>query len=130
METDKKEIPPGRSGLGRIRNALFYSLDGLRHGIRNEPAIRQEALLSCILIPGALLLPFPAIYKLILIITNTGVLITELLNSAIESVVDKVCPEYDPLAKQAKDMGSAAVLLSLILLTLSWLFALHSLFFQ
>ena len=125
----KNKIPEPKTGITRIYNAFFYSIDGLKHGINNEAAIRQEVLLSCIFIPAALLIPVSSFLKLILIICNLMVIITELLNSGIECLVDKVWPEYDPLAKQAKDMGSAAVLLSLVCLILTWLFALHKIFF-
>ncbi|MDM8538161.1 diacylglycerol kinase [Desulfobacterales bacterium HSG17] len=125
---NKNQIPEPKTGLGRIWKAFFYSIDGLKHGIKNEAAVRQEVLLSCVLIPAALLIPVSSILKLLLLICNLIVVITELLNSGIECVVDKVCPDYDPLAKQAKDMGSAAVFLSLVCLVLAWLFALFEIF--
>jgi diacylglycerol kinase (ATP) len=128
MNQSKKKIPGPATGIRRIWNAFFYSLEGLKHGIKNEAAVRQETILSCILIPAALLLPVSPTLKLILILCNISVIITELLNSAVECVVDKVCQDYDPLAKQAKDMGSAAVMLSICCLCLSWVFALFQLF--
>ena len=124
---DDEKIPKPRSGLHRIGNAFFYSADGLRHAFVQEAAFRQEILLSCLLLPAALLLPLSPVLKLVLIADNFLVLITELLNSAVESLTDKICSGFDPFAKQAKDMGSAAVLLSLINLGLGWGFALYSL---
>lgn len=123
------KIPKPKTGIQRIFAAFFYSVDGLKHGIINEAAVRQEVMLACVLIPAAILIPVSAILKLLLIICNIFVIITELLNSGIECVVDKVCPDYDPLAKQAKDMGSAAVLLSIICLVLCWLFAFYEIIF-
>ncbi len=123
---DDQRIPKPRTGAQRIWNAFFYSVDGLRHGIVHEAAFRQEMLLSCILIPAALLVPVSPLLKLLLIADNMAVLITELLNSAVESLADRICPQFDSFAKQAKDMGSAAVLLSLINLGIGWGFALYS----
>ncbi|MGE0087210.1 MAG: diacylglycerol kinase [Desulfococcaceae bacterium] len=123
---DDGKIPKPRTGIQRIWNAFFYSADGLRHAFVHEAAFRQEILLSCILLPAALLLPVSPLMKLLLIADNIIVLITELLNSAVESLTDKICSGFDPFAKQAKDMGSAAVLLSLINLGIGWGFALYS----
>ncbi len=128
MNQLKKKIPGPATGPKRIWNAFFYSLEGLKHGIKNEASIRQETILACILIPAALLLKISLTLKLILILCSISVIITELLNSAVECVVDKVCQDYDLLAKQAKDMGSAAVMLSICCLCLSWGFALLQLF--
>ncbi len=124
---DDHRIPKPRTGIQRIGKAFFYSLDGLKHAIVHEAAFRQEVLLSCILLPAALMLPVSPLMKLVLIADNIAVLVTELLNSAVESLTDKVCPRFDPFAKQAKDMGSAAVLLSLLNLCIGWGFALYSL---
>ncbi|QTA79852.1 Diacylglycerol kinase [Desulfonema limicola] len=125
MSKTENKIPEPKTGIQRIFKAFFYSVDGLKHGIKNEAAVRQEVMLSFILVPLALLIPVSPLLKLILIICNLIVIITELLNSGIECVVDRLCPDYDPLAKQAKDMGSAAVFLSLVCLALSWLFAIY-----
>ena len=110
--------------MKRIWNALNYSLSGLKAVFKEEAAFRQEVVLSCILIPAIFLLPMPAIFRLALVFANMLVLITELFNSAVEAVVDKASPEIHPLAKAAKDFGSAAVLLSLVNLAICWLFAL------
>ena len=103
----------GRPAL-RVWNALFYSLDGFRAAFSHEDAFRQEVLLALILIPLALLLPASGIGKALMIASVLLVLIVELLNSAIEAVVDRISLEHHVLAKRAKDIGSAAVMLSLI----------------
>ena len=122
------EKPTPAKGISRIWRALGYSIDGLKTGYRNEAAFRQEIILFALLLPVLVLLPVSLPVKLILLIINSLVLIAELLNSAIEAIVDKVSPEFNNLAKQAKDMGSAAVLLSLILAALGWLSALYKAF--
>jgi len=119
--TSKPEI---RTGLTRIIAAWGYSLAGLAFAARRETPFRQEGLLYLLLLPVLIFLPLPGLYKFLLLGINTLVLIVELLNSAIEKVVNLVSPDYHPLAKQAKDMGSAAVLLSLLLAAGGWLLAL------
>ncbi|MCK5708248.1 MAG: diacylglycerol kinase [Candidatus Aureabacteria bacterium] len=108
----------------RLWNALFYSYDGLREAFKNEEAFRQELLLSVVLIPIAIILPISFISKALMISSVIFLLIVELLNSAIEAIVDRISTEKHPLAKRAKDMGSAAVLLSIINLTVIWVFCL------
>jgi diacylglycerol kinase (ATP) len=110
----------GKTGLKRLWNALHYSLAGLRSAYRNEDAFRQEVLLALILIPFALILPLGATDKALMIASVLLVMIVELLNSAIEATVDRISLEHHPLAKRAKDIGSAAVLLSLINLAVVW----------
>lgn len=110
----------GRTGLARILNALRYSLEGLRAAFRHEDAFRQECLLAAILIPAAFFVPTDGAGKALLIASTLLVLVVELLNSAIEATVDRVSLERHLLAKRAKDIGSAAVLISLINLALVW----------
>ena len=110
-----------RTGLSRLWHALHYSLAGLSAAYRHEAAFRQELILAAILIPVALVLPVNGIGKAMLIASVIGVLVVELLNSAIESTVDRISPERHELAKRAKDMGSAAVLLGLVNLVATWL---------
>lgn len=110
----------GRTGLARIWNALRYSLEGLRAAFRHEDAFRQECLLAAILIPAAFFVPTDGAGKALLIASTLLVLVVELLNSAIEATVDRVSLERHLLAKRAKDIGSAAVLISLINLALVW----------
>lgn len=110
----------GRTGLARVWNALFYSIDGLKAAIRHEDAFRQELLLTLVCIPLALWLEPDAIGRALMIAVLFLVLIVELINSAIEAVVDRVSLESHHLAKRAKDIGSAAVLLSLINVVVVW----------
>jgi diacylglycerol kinase (ATP) len=111
----------GKTGPQRIWNAFFYSLDGLAAALKHEDAFRQESLLALVLIPIALLMPVSGVGKAFMVASVLLVLITELLNSAIEAVTDRVSLEDHRLAKRAKDMGSAAVLLSLINVPVVWL---------
>ena len=114
----------GKTGLKRVWNALFYSLSGLRAAIRHEDAFRQEVLLACILIPTAMLLPVSGVGKALMVASVLLVLIVELLNSAVEAAVDHTSLDQHKLAKRAKDIGSAAVLLSLLDVVLVWLLIL------
>jgi diacylglycerol kinase (ATP) len=115
-----------RGGISRIWNALFYSLDGLSAAFRHEDAFRQEVLLALILIPIALHTPTSGIGKAIMIASVLFVLVIELVNSSIEAVTDRVSLEDHVLAKRAKDMASAAVMISLINVPVVWLLVLLS----
>lgn len=109
-----------KSGVKRIYSAFFYSMQGFKAAWRTEHAFRQELMLA---IPGAivaLLLPVSALKKVALLAVLVLVLIVELINSAIEAVVDRVSFEHHPLSKNAKDFGSAAVFLALALAALTW----------
>ena len=110
----------GKTGLRRVWNALTYSLAGLKAAYLCEDAFRQEVILAALLIPIAFLLPVPWLGRGLRIASVLLVLIVELLNSAIEAVVDRVSLENHRLAKRAKDIGSAAVLVSLILVMVVW----------
>ena len=123
------EKPKAKKGLARLVSALGYSLQGLAACYRNEEAFRQEAVVFIVLLVVIVLIPLSGFVKLLLFTVNSLVLIVELLNSAVEAVVDKVSPEYDELAGRAKDMGSAAVLLSLIAAAAVWVYALYQAFF-
>jgi diacylglycerol kinase (ATP) len=118
------EPPPSefksKSGLRRVLNAASYSLAGLRTAWRQEHAFRQELMLVLPASVVALLLPLPALHKLALIAVLILVLIIELINSAIEAVVDRISLERHPLSKNAKDIGSAAVSLAVLLAALTW----------
>jgi len=114
----------GKSGLRRLWNAVCYSLDGLTEAYRHEDAFRQEVLLAVLLIPLALLLPVSAVGKALMIASVLLVLIVELLNSAVEATVDRVSLEHHRLAKRAKDVGSAAVMMSLANVIVVWLLIL------
>ena len=110
----------GKTGLRRVWNALHYSLAGLRAAIRFEDAFRQEALLALVLIPASFFLPTNGVGRALMIGSVVLVLIVELLNSAIEAVVDRVSLDRHHLSKRAKDIGSAAVLLALINVVAVW----------
>jgi len=110
----------GKTGLTRLINAFRYSLDGFAAAYRHEDAFRQETLLAALLIPLALFLPANGLGKALMIGSVLLVLIVELLNSAIEAVVDRVSLERHHLAKRAKDIGSAAVLIALINVVAVW----------
>lgn len=118
--SDYKEFK-GKQGLVRLINALGYSRDGLRSAWKNEAAFREEAMLAAIALPLALFLGKTGVDRALLVGSVLLVLIVEILNSAVEAVVDKASPEKHELAKRAKDMGSAAVLLSLINVLAIWL---------
>ncbi len=109
-----------KTGIARIWAAFLYSLNGLRLAISNEAAFRQEACIAVVLLVVLLFLPLPLLWKGLLFFSTTSVLVVELLNSAIETVVDIVSPEYHELAKRAKDLGSAAVLVSIVLVIVLW----------
>ena len=113
----------GKTGLRRIWNALFYSIDGINAAFRHEDAFRQEALLALVLIPAALFLPASGVGKALMIASIVLVLIVELLNSAVEAA-DRVSLENHRLAKRAKDIGSAAVLMSLLNVVIVWVLVL------
>lgn len=118
-----KEIDPfihKNKGIKRVFKAFFYSLDGLASSMKYEAAFRQEALLAVILIPASFLLHVPIAQHLVLVASVILVLIVELINSSIEAVVDDISLRNRPLAKRAKDMGSAAVLLSLLNCLICW----------
>lgn len=108
-----------RTGVNRVWHAAGYSIQGLSAGWK-ETAFRQEAIASFFLLPAAVWLGRNWTEVVLLIATVVLVLVTELLNTGIESVVDRIGPEWHDLSKRAKDVGSAAVLLSLLLCAGAW----------
>ncbi len=110
----------GKTGLRRLWNACHYSIAGLTAAYRHEDAFRQEALLAAFLIPLALFLPGTGMGHALMIASVLLVIIVELLNSAVEATVDRISLDDHLLAKRAKDIGSAAVLLSLINVIAVW----------
>ncbi len=116
-----------RTGLNRLWHATGYSLAGLRAGWR-EKAFRQEVLLAAVLLPLACWLGRGWVETALLTASVVLVLITELLNSGLEAAIDRIGPELHDLSKRAKDMGSAAVLLSLLLCGAVWAAALFQRF--
>ena len=128
------KLPPtanpqkARKGLSRIFHAAGYSLQGLSAGW-GETAFRQEVLVAIVLLPLAFALGQDWVEVALLAGSVLLVMIVELLNTAVESAIDRIGPEWHDLSKRAKDMGSAAVLLSLLLCAGIWLAALWSNFF-
>jgi diacylglycerol kinase (ATP) len=116
----------GRRGLRRLLYATRYSLDGLAAAWRHEDAFRQELTAAVVLLPVAVLLPLPAVERVLLIGSLLLVLIVELLNTAIEVAVDRDSVRIDPLGKRAKDYGSAAVMIALLVAATTWLTILGS----
>lgn len=118
--------PPAESpyksvgGLGRIANALRYSLRGLAQAVRVESAFRQELILAAVLVPSAVLLPLPALETVVLVSAVMLVLIVELVNSSIEAAIDRISFDHHRLSGRAKDLGSAAVFLALVLCAITW----------
>ena len=111
----------GKTGIKRIWNAMLYSFDGFTAAFRHEDAFRQEVFLAILLIPAAFYLPVNGAARAQLIASVLLVMIVELLNSGIEAVTDRVSLDDHALAKRAKDLGSAAVMLSLINVPVVWL---------
>lgn len=111
-----------RLGLSRVLHAAGYSIAGLRAGW-TEPAFRQEALAAVVMLPLAFWLGTGWVETVLLAGTVLIVLVVELLNTAVEAAIDRIGPEWHELSGRAKDMGSAAVLLSLLLCGLTWLLA-------
>ena len=121
---DRMRSLKARTGFARLWSALFYSLDGLSAAFRHEDAFRQEVLLALILIPIAIHTPASGIGKAIMVASVLLVLVVELVNSSIEAVTDRISLEDHVLAKRAKDMGSAAVMIALINVPVVWLLVL------
>lgn len=116
----------GKTGLARIGRAFGYSVEGLAAALKNEDAFRQELILATILIPIAWFCHVPGYAKAVMIASVMLVLIVELLNSAVEAAVDRISLENHQLAKRAKDLGSAAVFLSLLNVVVIWFVVLTS----
>lgn len=119
-----------KSGIKRIVGAFRYSTAGLKAAWRGEHAFRQEAIVLVIATSVALAVDIPAIHKLLLIGAIVLVMVVELVNSAIEAVVDRISLERHPLSKNAKDFGSAAVFLTVLLAIATWAIVLLPLCYQ
>lgn len=119
-EPTSAEELKGKRGLRRLLDATRYSLDGLRAAWRHEDAFRQEVVLGAILVAAAVALPVTLVEKILLAGVVLIVLIVELLNTAVEVAIDRDSLRIDPLAKRAKDYGSAAVMLALVLAGGTW----------
>jgi diacylglycerol kinase (ATP) len=118
---DPASGPRNGQGIRRIVRAMACSLRGVRAAFTSERAFRQEIAVAAILIPAACALPFSAIERLALVGSVLLVLVVELLNTAIEKTLDRLSTETHPLTGAAKDMGSAAVLLAIVIMILAWL---------
>jgi diacylglycerol kinase (ATP) len=122
---DEPESPhKGQRGLRRLFNALFYSFSGLRLAFDHESAFRQEIVMAVILAPIGCLVPATAAERVLLLGTILLLLIVELLNSSVEAAVDRIGLDTHRLSKRAKDLGSAAVFLALVLLAFTWILIL------
>ncbi|MGJ8651844.1 MAG: diacylglycerol kinase [Opitutaceae bacterium] len=108
------------TGITRVFKAFCYSLEGICATLKHEAAFRQEAIFACILVPASCFLNVPLVQHLILVSSIFLVLMMELINSAIEAVVDDISLKNRPLAKRAKDIGSAAVFISLLNCFICW----------
>jgi diacylglycerol kinase (ATP) len=130
MNDEPKEVPSdasqlkGKTGLMRLRNAALYSVSGLRAAYANEAAFRQEVWVAAVLIPLACFMPASGAGKALMIGSVLLVLVVEILNTAVEALADRISNEIHVLIKNAKDFGSAAVMLALINVVLVWLFVL------
>ncbi|OPX56572.1 diacylglycerol kinase (ATP) [Oceanospirillum multiglobuliferum] len=122
-------MKPGHTGFKHLIHSTGYSIKGLKAAFQHEAAFRQELVLCLILIPTALWLGQTAIERLLLIGCCFLVLITELMNSAVEAVVDRIGPEFHELSGRAKDIGSAAVFIALALAGITWITLAYSRFF-
>ena len=121
MKSSQMESPyKGKTGVRRLLNAFSYSCSGLKEAFRNEDAFRQEVLLASVLLPLAFLLEHDMLGRALMIACVLLVLVVELLNSAIEATVDRISLDDHRLAKRAKDIGSAAVLITLLNLVIVW----------
>ena len=120
MGNEELMTKPGKTGVARIIAATGYSLKGLRAAWRYEEAFRVEATLALLFLPLSFVVGATLVHQLLLVMTCAIVVIAELVNSAIEANVDRVSSEIHPLSGQAKDLGSAAVFISLLLFALVW----------
>ncbi|MBI3372157.1 MAG: diacylglycerol kinase [Betaproteobacteria bacterium] len=115
----------GRGGIGRLIDATHWSLSGLAAALRNEAAFRQELFCAAVMVPLGLWLGANGLERAMLVASVLQVLVVELLNSALEAAVDRVSLEHHELAGRAKDIGSAAVMVSLVLCVTVWLLVLR-----
>ena len=119
VETPGRPAAPS-IGPGRVVRAFGYSLQGLRQTWRTEGAFRQEVLIALVLVPVACYVSVTPVERVLLIASWLLVMLVELINSSLEAVVDRISQERHPLAGHAKDAGSAAVLVALVIAGLTW----------
>jgi diacylglycerol kinase (ATP) len=119
-ESENGMAKPGKKGLSRLVAATQHSMNGFREAWRNEEAFRQEATLALAFVPLAFFVGSSLVHTLLLLIVCALVILAELINTAIETVVDRISPERHPLSGQAKDLGSAIVFVTLMLFLATW----------
>ncbi len=122
-------MKPGHTGITHLIHSTRYSIKGLKAAFQHEAAFRQELFLCLLLIPAAFWLGQTTVERLLLIGSCLLVLIVELVNSAIEAVVDRIGPELHELSGRAKDIGSAAVFIALVFTGIVWLSLAYDRFF-
>lgn len=110
----------GKTGLARLVQATRNSIDGFKLAYQHESAFRQEVWMAAVLLPVAALAPVNTLERLLLVGSVLVLLIVELLNSSVEAAIDRIGLERHELSKRAKDLGSAAVFVALVLLALTW----------
>jgi diacylglycerol kinase (ATP) len=130
METSATEDRAPDIGLARIPKAFGYALQGLAGAWRSEAAFRQEAIAAMLLVPVAMFLPLPILHRLALVCSVLAVMIVELLNSSVESAIDRISLERHALSKRAKDSASAAVLMAIAMAAIVWIALVGSWFLQ
>jgi diacylglycerol kinase (ATP) len=119
--SDLPESPhKGQRGLQRLLNALFYSLSGLKIAFEHESAFRQEVALAVVLVPVACIVAVSPVERVLLLGSVLFVFVVELLNSSVEAAIDRISFDTHRLSKRAKDLGSAAVLVALLMLATTW----------
>jgi diacylglycerol kinase (ATP) len=119
-ETKNGMAKPGKKGLARLIAATGHSMSGFREAWRNEEAFRMEASLALAFVPLAFLVGESLVHQLLLLIVCALVILAELVNTAIETIVDRISAERHPLSGQAKDLGSAIVFVTLMLFLATW----------
>ena len=128
MPQDARDLK-GKTGIRRLINATRYSRDGFLKAFQTEEAFRQESILSVIGLVALFFIPAAFTLKLFAVFALVFLLVTELLNSAVEAAIDRIGPEIHPLSKRAKDMGSCAVSLTIGLCLMVWISVLYCTFF-
>jgi diacylglycerol kinase (ATP) len=114
-------VKTSNSFLGRIISAFRNSFNGFRHALKHETAFQQELVVFVIMVPVAVMLPVSRVERLILVLMMMLVMAAELINSSIESTVDRISLERHPLAGIAKDLGSAAVVATILMNAVAWI---------
>ena len=117
----------GKTGITRLINATRYSRDGIKAAWKSEEAFREEAIIALILIPVAFFLPVEITLKLWCVFSVLFLMVVEVLNTAIEACIDRIGPQIHEKSKLAKDLGSAAVLFSIVFVVIVWTLAIFEL---